>query len=68
MIFLSPSQIRGANFGKFIKFLAEIKQGSVGGVKVRLDRLQALIPTSDVEHLEFEKDTDLDKLLHNELM
>ena len=64
--FLHFSLTRG-HFEKFIKFLAEVKQGQVAGVKVRLDRLQALISTSCTEHLEFEKDDDLDKALLRKL-
>lgn len=54
------------HFNHFIDFLAELKQGTVAGVKVRLDRLQALISTSSTEHLEFGgEDDNLDKaLLH----
>jgi len=54
------------HFTDYIEFLAELKQGTVTGVKVRLDRLQALISTSSIEHLEFGgEDVNLDKaLLH----
>ncbi len=46
------SSCRG-HFNHFIDFLAKLKQGTVAGVTVRLDRLQALISTSTTEHLEF---------------
>ena len=59
--------LRGSNFGMFIKFLADVKQGVVGGVKLRLDRLQALISTSIVEYIEFEKDENRDKILQQKL-
>ena len=58
---------RGSNFSNFIKFLAEVKQGRVGEVKVRQDRLQALISTSYIEHLEFDKDDSLDRVLEHKL-
>ena len=58
--------LRG-HFGQFIKFLAELKQGQVAGVKVRLDRLQALISTSSIEHLVFGKDDYLDNALLHKL-
>ena len=60
--------IRGSNFRKFVNFLAEVKQGQVGGIKVRLDRLQALISTSCIEHLEFGRDEDADRQLQHRLM
>ena len=59
---------RGSNFSNFIKFLAEVKQGRVGRVKVRLDRLQALISTSYIEHLEFGRgDEGFDRVLQHKL-
>ena len=60
--------IRGSNFRKFVNFLAQVKQGQVGGIKVRLDRLQALISTSCIEHLEFGRDEDADRALQHRLM
>ena len=58
---------RGNNFRKFINFLAQVKQGEVNGLKVRLDRLQVLIPTSYVEHLDIGKDDEMDKSLQHRL-
>ena len=45
-----------------------MKQGQVGEIKVRLDRLQALISTSCIEHLEFGRDEDADRALQHRLM
>jgi len=59
---------RGSNFHKFVNFLAQVKQGEVEGTKVRLDRLQSLISTSCIEHIECAKDDDLDTQLHHSLM
>jgi hypothetical protein len=58
---------RGSNFSYFINFLAEVKQGQVGGVKIHLNRLQVLISTSCIEHLEFARDGSMDKELHHKL-
>jgi len=58
---------RGNNFRKFINFLAQVKHGVVDGVKVRLSSLQALIPTSYVEHLEVSMDEEVDKSLQKRL-
>ena len=56
------------HFSHFINFLAELKHGTVAGVKVRLDRLQALISTSSIEHLEFGgEDDNLDRALIHRL-
>ena len=59
---------RGNNFRQFVNFLAQVKQGEVDGVKVRLHRLQSLISSSYIEHLECTRDEDLDTHLHHSLM
>ena len=59
---------RGSNFRQFVNFLAQVKQGEVDGVKVRLHRLQSLISSSYIEHLECTRDEDLDIHLHHSLM
>ena len=51
-----------------MNFLAQVKQGEVDGVKVRLHRLQSLISTSYIEHLECARDEDLGAHLHHSLV
>ena len=44
---------RDPQFPVMLSFLSELKTGTVDGVKVRLGRLQNLLSTSCVEHLDF---------------
>lgn len=67
-IYLTENRLKGSNFREFVNFLAQVKQGQVGGIKVRLDRLQALISTSCIEHLEFGRDEDADRALQHRLI
>ena len=59
------SSLRGPGFYSFVNFLSLLKQGEVNGIRVRLDRLQALISTSCVENLEC---TQLDSSLEQKLL
>ena len=56
---------RGPGFYSFVNFLSLLKQGEVNGIRVRLDRLQALISTSCVENLEC---SQLDNSLEQKLL
>jgi phosphorylase kinase alpha/beta subunit len=60
-LYLRESIFMGSHFSNMISFLADLKNGQCGGVKIRVDRLQALISTSCVEHLE--SITDITSLL-----
>lgn len=60
--------IRGSNFRKFVNFLAQLKQGEVEGLKVRVDRLQSLIKTACIERLECGQLNEMDKQLQQRLM
>ena len=51
-----------------MNFLAQLKQGEVEGLKVRVDRLQSLIRTSCIEHMEYGKGDERDKQLQHRLM
>ena len=55
-------------YSKFVDLLAQMKHGEVDGIKVRLDRLQAFIPTSYIEHIASGKDDDIDRQLQHKLM
>ena len=59
---------RGRNFRKFVNFLAQLKQGEVEGLKVRVDRLQSLIRTSCIERLECGHWDQVDRHLQQRLM
>ena len=59
---------RGRNFRKFVNFLAQLKQGEVEGLKVRVDRLQSLIRTSCIERLECGHWDQIDKHLQQRIM
>ena len=45
--------MRDPHFDKMVKFLAQIKSGQVDGIKVRLGRVQNLLASSCIEHLDF---------------
>ena len=45
-----------------LKFLSALKRGECEGVKVRLGRLQNLLSSSCVEHLDFLANVNLDSL------
>lgn len=52
-ILISEDTMRDPQFNEMLRFLAELKQGHCGEVKVRLGRLQNLLSSSCVEHLDF---------------
>ena len=62
-----PTLYRGSNFRKFVNFLAQLKQGEMEGLKVRVDRLQSLIRTSCIERLECGQWDEVDKQLQQRL-
>ncbi|KAL5467658.1 hypothetical protein EMCRGX_G031920 [Ephydatia muelleri] len=64
-LFLTESRLKGPGFYSFVNFLSLLKQGEVNGIRVRLDRLQALISTSCVENLEC---SQLDNSLEQKLL
>lgn len=53
--------LSGSNFKEFVRILADMRQGRVDGVKVRLDRLQVLIPSAFVERLDYSHEEDLNQ-------
>eukprot|EP00118_Oscarella_pearsei_P010638 m.66389 g.66389 ORF g.66389 m.66389 type:complete len:1074 (+) comp35386_c0_seq8:474-3695(+) len=61
VLLLRENTIKGANFSHALELLAAFKKGECGGARVRLGRLQQLISTSCVEHLDFlvERDPEL---------
>jgi phosphorylase kinase alpha/beta subunit len=67
-LYLTESRLKGNNFRKFVNFLAQLKQGEVEGLKVRVDRLQSLIRTSCIERLECGHWDQLDRHLQQSLM
>merc|ERR1719481_1247632 len=52
-ILLSENDMRDPQFGEMIKFMAELRHGHCEGIKVRLGRLQNLLSSSCMEHLDF---------------
>jgi phosphorylase kinase alpha/beta subunit len=53
-IFLIREQnLRGPHRGDLLELLSQIKQGKVNDVSVRMERLQTLIPSACLEHLDF---------------
>jgi len=52
-ILISEQDMRDPQFSEMLKFLAELSQGHCEGIKVRLGRLQNLLTSSCVEHLDF---------------
>ncbi|XP_074644676.1 phosphorylase b kinase regulatory subunit beta-like isoform X2 [Tubulanus polymorphus] len=50
---IREDSIRGPQWREFIDLLAEMKRGSVGGIKVRVGRLQNMISSACMEHLDF---------------
>jgi phosphorylase kinase alpha/beta subunit len=67
-LYLTESRLKGKNFRKFVNFLAQLKQGEVEGLKVRVDRLQSLIKTSCIERLECGHWDQVDKHLQQRLV
>ena len=52
-IVLTERDMRNPQFSELLAFLAELRRGEVEGVKVRLGRLQNLLSSACVEHLDF---------------
>lgn len=59
-ILISEQDMRDPQFSEMLKFLAELGQGHCEGIKVRLGRLQNLLTSSCIEHLDFLPDSSLD--------
>ncbi|ETE72965.1 Phosphorylase b kinase regulatory subunit beta [Ophiophagus hannah] len=53
LVLIREDNIRGSRFNPILDMLASFKKGVVGGVKVRVDRLQTLISGAVVEQLDF---------------
>jgi len=52
-IMITEKMMRDPHFDKMVKFLAQIKSGQVDGIKVRIGRVQNLLASSCIEHLDF---------------
>merc|ERR1719209_7928 len=52
-ILISENDMQDPQFGEMVKLLAELRQGHCEGVKVKLGRLQNLINSACIEHLDF---------------
>ena len=52
-ILISEKDMRDPQFGSMLNLLAELRHGHCQGVKVRLGRLQNLLSSSCIEHLDF---------------
>lgn len=52
-ILISEQDMRDPQFSEMLNFLAELRHGHCEGVKVRLGRLQNLLSSSCIEHLDF---------------
>lgn len=50
---IRENNIRGKNFSEFLDLLAQFKSGDVDGIRVRVGRLQTLISSACIEHLDF---------------
>lgn len=56
-VFLIREQnLRGPQRNELLELLSQFKQGSVNGVPVRMERLQTLISSACLEHLDFLND------------
>ncbi len=62
-ILVTENHMRDPQFPVLLNFLSELRSGSVDGVKVRLGRLQNLIASSCLEHLDFLRFSRLEDLL-----
>merc|ERR1719481_1327346 len=52
-IIISENDMRDPQFSEMLKFFADLKHGIVDGIKVRLGRLQNLLSSACIEHLDF---------------
>ncbi|XP_036922274.1 phosphorylase b kinase regulatory subunit beta isoform X1 [Sturnira hondurensis] len=62
LVLIREDNIRGSRFNPILDMLAAFKKGVVGGVKVRVDRLQTLISGAVVEQLDFLRISDTEEL------
>ncbi|XP_056134262.1 phosphorylase b kinase regulatory subunit beta isoform X2 [Lampris incognitus] len=53
LVLIHEDNIKGSRFNPVLDMLASFKKGSIGGVKVHVDRLQTLISGAVVEQLDF---------------
>ncbi|XP_042196171.1 phosphorylase b kinase regulatory subunit beta isoform X3 [Callorhinchus milii] len=53
LVLIREDNIKGSRFNPILDMLASFKKGNIGGVKVRVDRLQTLIAGATVEQLDF---------------
>uniref|UniRef100_A0A3P8YV00 Phosphorylase b kinase regulatory subunit n=1 Tax=Esox lucius TaxID=8010 RepID=A0A3P8YV00_ESOLU len=53
LVLIREDNIKGSRFNPVLDMLASFKKGSIGGVKVHVDRLQTLISGAIVEQLDF---------------
>lgn len=53
LVLIREDNIKGSRFNPVLDMLASFKKGSIGGVKVHVDRLQTLISGAVVEQLDF---------------
>ncbi|KAM9765325.1 phosphorylase b kinase regulatory subunit beta isoform 2-T2 [Menidia menidia] len=53
LVLIREDNIKGSRFNPVLDMLASFKKGSIGGVKVHVDRLQTLISGAFVEQLDF---------------
>eukprot|EP00124_Ichthyophonus_hoferi_P004407 Ihof_evm1s480 gene=Ihof_evmTU1s480 len=52
-LLITESMVTGENFTEMLDLMASLKQGDCNGVPIKLGRLQQLVLTSCMEHLEF---------------
>jgi len=57
-ILISEDNMRDPHFNVMLNLLSEIKHGSYGGVKVRLGRLQNLLTSACIEHIDVVKNEE----------
>lgn len=50
---IRENNIRGPNFSEFLDLLSLFKRGDVDGVRVRIGKLQSMISSACIEHLDF---------------
>ncbi|XP_078525491.1 phosphorylase b kinase regulatory subunit beta isoform X1 [Lissotriton helveticus] len=62
LVLIREDNIRGSRFNPILDMLASFKKGTVGGVKVHVDRLQTLISGAMVEQLDFLRINETEEL------
>ncbi|KAI0980083.1 hypothetical protein GJ496_001041 [Pomphorhynchus laevis] len=50
---IREEHVKGANKHKILELLSSIRNGEVNGIRVRFDRMQTIVPTAAIEHLDF---------------